>query len=1085
MTEPARLLIVEDDPHLLHATARLLEKAGHQVAQAAQGSEALRLAQAQHPDLILLDTVLPDIDGLEVCRRIKADPALDACFVVLLTGARTSSDDQVTGLEAGADGTIGWPISNRELLARVEAVLRTHRAEARVAHLNQVLRAIRNVNQLIVREKDRDQLVQGACENLIETRGYFDAWIAVVDQDGNLETAAATGIGDERAALLERLQQGVFPSCVQRAVERTSLVTSDDPAVDCADCVLAESAPTRLGIAVPLEYRDRIHGVLVVSVPTHLSMHEQERALLREVAGDIAFALRNIELEGRREQAEQDLRASEERYKSLYTSMAEGLCLHELVYDDSGAVVDYRILDANPNYERITGLEMQKVIQQLASDVYGAGAPPYLDIYARVAQTGQATQFETHFPPMDKHFHISVFSPGKDQFATVFQDITARKQAEEALRESQRQLATLMSNLRGMAYRCKNDTDWTMEFISAGCQPLTGYRPEELIGNARISFSDLILPADRQAVWDGVQAALEKKTPFELTHRIVTASGEEKWVWEQGRGVLGPDGDLLALEGFITDITARRRAQQALRESEERYRGLFNGVPVGLYRTTSAGKFLDVNPSLAHILGFPDRDSLLNTPSPVLYVDPEDRQRWQAAMGAHGQLDGFEVQVRRHDGRDIWVRHTAHAVRNAEGDVLYYEGAVEDVSAWKQAQLALRESEARFRALILNSTDLIIVLDGEGIVRYGSPSVKTVLGYRPEDLLERQVFDFFHPEDLPVVTEAFGDLLNSPNDSLRVEARFLHQEGSWRVIEATASNLLDHPAIQGIVVNSRDITLRKRDERRLRRQAADLARSNRELEQFAYVASHDLQEPLRMVSSYLQLLARRYQYKLDGDANEFIDYAVDGAVRMKRLINDLLAYSRVGTRGNPFEPVDCNTILDQVRINLKETIHETGALVTNDELPVVVADESQLVQLLQNLIGNAIKFQGVAPPLVHVSAQRQEETAHETNGHWLFSVRDNGLGIEPQYTERIFVIFQRLHSSQDFPGTGIGLAISKRIVERHGGKIWVESEPGKGSTFFFTLPANRHSGDALEGETDQPDPWSSTKRNRGGQNEPG
>jgi signal transduction histidine kinase len=225
----------------------------------------------------------------------------------------------------------------------------------------------------------------------------------------------------------------------------------------------------------------------------------------------------------------------------------------------------------------------------------------------------------------------------------------------------------------------------------------------------------------------------------------------------------------------------------------------------------------------------------------------------------------------------------------------------------------------------------------------------------------------------------------------------------------------------------------------------DLERSNKELEQFAYVASHDLQEPLRMVSSYTELLGRRYSDKIDDKGRTFINFAVDGAVRMQRLINDLLEFSRVSTRGKPMQPVDVNRVLGAVRANLTVAIREASALVTNDELPTVVADETQLIQLLQNLIGNAIKFRAGERPLVHVSARSGA-------AEWVFAVRDNGIGIAPVYFERIFVIFQRLHARGEYPGTGIGLAVCRRIVERHGGRIWVESAPGQGSTFYFAFP---------------------------------
>jgi PAS domain S-box-containing protein len=361
-----------------------------------------------------------------------------------------------------------------------------------------------------------------------------------------------------------------------------------------------------------------------------------------------------------------------------------------------------------------------------------------------------------------------------------------------------------------------------------------------------------------------------------------------------------------------------------------------------------------------------------------------------------------------------------------------------------EATAAMRASEVRYRRLFEASKDGILILDaGTGMVMDVNPFLSDILGYSHEAILGKKVWELGSFKDIVANQANFEELRTKKY--IRYEDLPLETADGRRIDVEFVSNVYLVNQRKVIQCNIRDISERKRFQDKLKETLADLQRSNKELEQFAYVASHDLQEPLRMVASYTQLLAERYENQLDDKAQKFIHYAVDGAVRMQQLINDLLAYSRIGTRGKAMEPVDAHAALGEAMTNLKMNIDEANVVITNDDLPALRADTTQLALLFQNLIGNAVKFHGSKTPHIHISA-------NDEGSEWLFSVTDNGIGIEQQYADKIFIIFQRLHTREEYPGSGIGLAICKKIVERHGGRIWFESELGKGSTFYFAIP---------------------------------
>ncbi|MGB6959027.1 MAG: PAS domain S-box protein, partial [Candidatus Acidiferrum sp.] len=500
----------------------------------------------------------------------------------------------------------------------------------------------------------------------------------------------------------------------------------------------------------------------------------------------------------------------------------------------------------------------------------------------------------------------------------------------------------------------------------------------------------------------------------------------------------------------IRDISVRKAAEKHLAQMEGRYRGLLEAAPDAMVVVNQTGEIVLLNVQAEKQFGY-SRDELVG--QKVKNIIPEgfaerliaDGTRTAAEALAQQIGTGIELIARRKNRTEFPIEIMLSPLESAEGTLV--TAAIRDISVRKTAEKHLAQMEGRYRGLLEAAPDAMVVVNQNGAIVLLNVQAEKQFGYSRDELVGQKVKNII-PEGF--AERLVADALRSVEDALAqqigtgIELNGKRKNGSEFPIEIMLSPL---ESAEGILVTMavRDITTRKKAEADLLSKVEELNRSNEELGQFAYIASHDLQEPLRMVASYTQLLSRRYKGKLDSDADEFIAFAVDGASRMQRLIQDLLAYSRVGTKGRDLLDVSSEEALQRALINLRHAIEEKGALVTHDPLPPVLADEMQLIQLFQNLVGNAIKYQSSGIPKVHISAVK--------NGgkKWTFSVRDNGLGIDPQYFEKIFGMFQRLHKREEFAGTGIGLAICKKIVERHGGNISVESRLGHGSTFRFAL----------------------------------
>jgi PAS domain S-box-containing protein len=530
---------------------------------------------------------------------------------------------------------------------------------------------------------------------------------------------------------------------------------------------------------------------------------------------------------------------------------------------------------------------------------------------------------------------------------------------------------------------------------------------------------------------------------------------EPSW-WTLGR-VLAMAGALVVVLAVILAwallLNQQVRRQTAIiRDQVERqfalqkqYQNLFENAHDFICAHDLEGRFISFNPAGELLTGYAEAEALQMNIAQLLSPAHQGLS-WIMEEGGslRGENEILELEFVTRDQRTIICEVSRHLLWE-QGRPSAVQCICRDVTIRRQAEEGLKQSQALYSSLVESLPQSIFRKDRQGRFTFANNrfcaslgrSMEEIIGHTDGDFFPAELADKYRRDDLRIIESG---------KSIEMVEEHLTQEGKRLWVNVVKIPVFDS---RGEVVGAQgifwDVTGQKQAQLALAKQAEELARSNEELEQFAYVASHDLQEPLRMISSYTQLLARRYKDRLDSDAHDFIRYAVSGASRMQQLINDLLAYSRVGTRGKERQLVDCSELLGEAIANLQAAIQSSGALVTNDELPQVWVDKTQLVQVFQNLICNGLKFRGQEPPRVHISA------SPGANDEWTFSVRDNGIGIDPRFHQRIFVIFQRLHGIEQYSGTGIGLAICKKVVERHGGRIWVESEPGTGTTFYFTL----------------------------------
>ena len=773
------------------------------------------------------------------------------------------------------------------------------------------------------------------------------------------------------------------------------------------------------------------------------------RNSLQEIGGIIVFT----ESITKEKLAREALSESEERYRSLFENLIDGFALHKIVLDESGVPIDYLFLEVNDAFEEMTGLKRENLVGRAVTEVIPGiehASENWIGTYGRVALTGETMKFERESKELGRWYSVSAYSPQPGYFVTVFEDITQRKNAEAALREHQRATVALLGNLPGMAYRCRNDRDWTMEYVSEGCEELTGYNPSDLTEKGKIRYNDCIHPDDRAFVWNEVQIALERSEPYRLTYRLITRDGRTKWVWEQGSAIGAGDGTVVTIEGFIADITDRKNAEDALQSREEHFRALIDNSSDIITLVDTDGRILYMSPSVERILGYTPEE--LRGTIVFKVLAPGDRKRTREIMRRaliRGGVDiSLELRARHKDGS---LRILDVAGRNLLQDP--HVGAIVVNSRDITDRRMIETERSQLATAVEQATESIVITDTKGEIIYVNSAFEKISGYSREESVGHYVSMLKSGEHSPQFYHDIWTILNAGEPwvgrfkNRRKNGVLYEEECAISPIKDASGKVINFVAVK------RDITKEVELEDRLR-QAQKLEAVGR----LASGIAHDFNNLLAGIRGFGELI-----YQEAGEESKLRGYSeeiVRAASRAADLTSQLLAFAR---KGNYLTvPVDIHETITEVTNILRHTIDRRIEILT--ELAAgpatVKGDPSQIQSAILNLGVNsrdAMPEGGRLTFKTH-NVQLDEEYCRRHSldygpgAYIAITVSDTGIGIDEAILAHIFDPF--FTTKEQGQGTGLGLAGVYGCVRNHHGTVEVSSEVGRGSAFTLYLPVS-------------------------------
>jgi PAS domain S-box-containing protein len=738
-----------------------------------------------------------------------------------------------------------------------------------------------------------------------------------------------------------------------------------------------------------------------------------------------------------RKEAEFKIKENELRYRTLVEQATDAICI---------ADASMKFIDVNPYTCQISGYSREEFLQLKVADLLVEEEIKVNPLRIGEVKIGKMLINERMLRRKNGTTVIMEVSTQMMEgggFLFFGHDITRRKKAEEEIKESNLRFEYLT--------RATSDAIWDWDLITdtiylgEGFETVFGYNIEEFKKDLS-SLTSRIHPEEKDRIMVDIRQFINGgAVKWEEQYRFLKSDNSWAFVINKAVAIRDENGKALRLVGGMRDISKRKMAEIALRQSEARLQGIIDSQTNYVIRTDLEGKYTYYNQKFFDDFGWiHDQESLMGL-SGMVSIIPSHHQVFKVTVEkCFDEMNKvFQVEIDK-PARNGAVKTTIWdfiCLTDSEGKPTEIQCVGIDISERKRAEHAYIESIKEKNTILESITDGFFAVDKNWTVTYWNNQAASMLHKPKENMLRQRLWDHFSTESVAYAKYHQSVEINQP----------IHFEDYYSALSKWYG-ISSYPSENGLSVYFKDITEQKQSEINLKRlnaniekNAKELAISNAELEQFAYIASHDLQEPLRMITSYLSQIEIKYEGIIDEKGKRYIHFAVDGARRMRQIILDLLEYSRVGRTGGKDENIDLNEIIGEILVLFKKQIAEKNAVITFDTLPVVLAHPTPMRQVFQNLLSNALKYSTEDTPVkIHISVKEQKE-------HWQFAIKDNGIGIAKEYYDKIFIIFQRLHNKEEFSGTGLGLAVTKKIIETMGGKIWVKSTEEKGSTFYFTI----------------------------------